>query len=88
MGDAVPPFRRHLRLRYEGDFFPAGNDDTGAFPNFNAINTGAPFDIAGTAFSPQYNVDQDRERFRLRARIGADVDLGQNFTAGIRLATG
>ena len=86
----MPRFRftGDIRTRYEGDFFPNTNDDTGAFPNFNAINTGAPFDVAGTRFSPQYNVDQDRERFRIRARIGADVDLEDGFTAGIRLATG
>ena len=47
-----------------------------------------PFDVAGTNFSPQYNVDQNRKRFRLRARIGAEVDLQDGFTAGIRLATG
>ncbi len=75
-----------MRTRYEGDFSPDTNDDTGAFPNFNSINTGAPFDTAGTQFSPQYDVDQDRERFRIRARIGADVDLQDGFTAGIRLA--
>ena len=77
-----------LRGRYEGDFFPAGNDNTGAFPNFNAINTGPPFDVRGTQFSPQLNVDQDRERFRLRARFGLAADLTENFTAGIRIATG
>ncbi len=77
-----------VRTRYEGDFFPNTNDDTGAFPNFNAINTGAPFDVAGTEFSPQNDVNQDRERFRFRARIGADVDLRDGFTAGIRLASG
>jgi hypothetical protein len=77
-----------IRLRYEGDFYPSGNDDTGAFPNFNAINTGAPFDTAGNVFSPQINVDQDRERFRIRARLGSEVDLGQNFSVGVRAATG
>jgi putative porin len=77
-----------VRLRYEGDFYPSGNDDTGAFPNFNAINTGAPFDTAGNVFSPQINVDQDRERFRIRARLGSEIDLGQNFSAGLRAATG
>jgi len=77
-----------IRVRYEGDFYPTGNDNTGAFPNFNAINTGAPFDVAGSTFSPQYNVDQNRNRFRLRARGGADVDLGEGFTAGLRIATG
>jgi len=81
-------FTGDVRTRYEGDFYPNTNDDTGAFPNFNSINTGAPFDVAGTEFSPQYDVDQDRERFRERARIGANVDLQDGFSAGIRLASG
>ncbi len=77
-----------IRVRYEGDMFPEGNDNTGAFPNFNSINTGAPFDTAGTQFSPQYDVDQNRQRFRIRARLGVDADLGDGFSAGMRLATG
>lgn len=77
-----------IRTRYEGIFFPEGNDNTGGFPNFNAINTGSPFDIAGTVFPPTLNVDQDRKRFRIRLRFGADIDLGDGFTAGLRLATG
>ena len=77
-----------IRVRYEGVFFPDGNDNTGAFPNFNSINTGAPFDVAGNLFSPQINVDQDRHRIRLRARVGMSVDLGERFTSGIRIATG
>jgi hypothetical protein len=77
-----------IRGRSENTFFPDGNDNTGAFPNFNAINTGAPFDTSGTQFSPQYNVDQDRHRARLRARIGTDIMLGDGFNGGIRLATG
>ncbi len=77
-----------VRLRYEGLFFPSGSDNTGAFPNFNAINTGSPFDVAGTVFSPQYNVDQTRYRPRLRARVGASIDLEEGFTSGLRLATG
>jgi len=81
-------FFADIRGRYEGDFFPAGNDNTGAFPNFNAINTGPPFDVRGTQFSPQINVDQDRERFRLRVRFGLAADLTENFTAGIRIASG
>ena len=56
--------------------------------DFNAINTGSPFDISGNVFSPQYNVDADRARMRLRARFGAEIDLGEDWTAGIRLATG
>lgn len=77
-----------LRVRYENIFFPDGNDNTGAFPNFNSINNGSPFDTSGTQFSPQYNVDRDRQRARLRARAGADILLGEGFNAGVRLATG
>ncbi len=86
----APRFRvlGDIRVRYEGDFFPGGNDNTGAFPNFNAINTGSPFDTSGAQFSPQSNVDQTRNRFRLRIRIGAEIDLGEGFTAGVRVATG
>jgi hypothetical protein len=77
-----------VRIRYENDYYPDGNDNTGAFPNFNAINTSSPFDVAGTVFSPQINVDKDRTRIRIRARIGAEVDLGEGFTAGMRIGTG
>lgn len=77
-----------LRLRYDYLGYPEGNDNTGAFPNFNAINTGAPFDTAGLFFAPQYNVDQDRQRFRLRFRLGADLDLGDDVKGGFRIATG
>ena len=77
-----------IRGRYEGTFFPDGNDDTGAFPNFNAINNGQPFDTSGTQFPPEYNVNQDRERMRLRARLGTDIMLGEGFNAGIRIGTG
>jgi hypothetical protein len=80
-----------IRVRYEDDLFPDQNP-TGAIVNYNAINTGAPFDINGNSaksgYIPTYNVDQDRERFRLRARIGAAIDLGQGFTAGMRVGTG
>jgi hypothetical protein len=80
-----------IRTRYEGDIFPDGNA-TGEITNFNAINTGAPFDINTSSLKsgliPTYNVDQNRDRFRLRARIGAGVDLGENFFAGMRVGTG
>ena len=80
-----------IRVRYEGIFYPDGNDDTGAFPNFNAINTGAPFDvskISNPSFPPELNANEDRERFRLRVRVGAVMDLDDGFTMGVRIATG
>jgi hypothetical protein len=86
----VPRFRvaGDVRVRYEADIFPDGNDNTGSFPNFNAINTGPPFDVSGTVFSPQLNVDQNRNRVRLRARLGAEIQMGEGFTGGLRIATG
>jgi hypothetical protein len=83
----LTPFADFL-FRYEGQFFPGGNDNSGAFPNFNAINTGSPFDTAGTTFSPQLDVDKNRDRFRIRVRFGAQMDLEDGFTFGIRIATG
>jgi hypothetical protein len=77
-----------VRFRYDFVGYPDGNDNTGAFPNFNAINTGAPFDTSGLLFSPQYNVDTDRNRFRIRFRLGGDIDLDDGFKAGFRIATG
>lgn len=77
-----------IRLRYELIQFPDDNDNTGSFPNFNSINSGAPFDTSGLVFSPQRNVDQERMRFRLRVRLGGEWQLSDGFSAGIRIATG
>ena len=77
-----------FRMRYEYDSFPSGNDVSGAFPNFNAINTGQPYDTSSKQFAPQLNANQDRERMRIRLRIGTEIDLGDKFTLGIRLGTG
>ena len=77
-----------VRVRYQGDFFPKGNDNTGGLPNFNSINTGSPFDLSGNNYPPELNANADRNRFRLRARAGAEVDLGEDFTAGMRIGTG
>jgi len=85
--DKVTPFAE-IRIRYEIDSFPDGNDNTGAFPNFNAINTGEPFDVSGTEFSPQYNVDQERQRARIRFRLGAEMELEEGFSIGFRVGTG
>lgn len=79
-----------IRARYEGIFYPDGNADGSYFPNFNAINTGNPYDISSyqTTPYPKYDTDQDRNRFRLRARLGLNADLSDGFVAGLRVATG
>jgi hypothetical protein len=94
LGNAAPEWTERIkwfgdiRFRSRNDIFPEGNDNTGAFPIFNSINTGEPFDIAGTQFSPQFNTDQDRFRLQLRARLGLSADLGEGWSAGIRFGTG
>jgi hypothetical protein len=79
-----------FRLRSESIFFNDGNNNLGEFTNFNAINTGAPFDASPTNpfFAPKHNVDQDRHRPRIRLRAGAEIMLGEGFSGGVRLATG
>ena len=85
-----PQFRvsGDLRVRFEDDNYPSGNA-AGDFPNFNAINTGGGFNVNTTTPSlPEYNVTENRDRFRLRARFGTDVDLHDGFTVGLRIGTG
>jgi hypothetical protein len=92
--DTTPEWVKRLRVagdvrfRSQEDLFPPGNA-IGNFTNFNSINTGSGFNVNFLSPSlPQYDVDKDRTLFRLRARLGAEVDLGNGFTTGLRIATG
>src|SRR5215467_792662 len=79
-----------VRARFERVIFGRGNANEGEFPDFNAINSGRPFDVKGVDLSNDrfLNVDQNRSRPRLRARLGVDVDIGGGLLAGLRLASG
>ena len=84
-----------FRFRYEGDFFPSGNStNTVDTINFNAINTGSPYNVSQLSGQspytppPTYDTTQNRDRLRVRFRFGADMNLGENFTSGFRLGTG
>jgi hypothetical protein len=80
-------FYGDLRARYQASYFPTGNDQAGA-ANFNAVNTGAPYDISSPYYGPTYDATQDRNQFRFRGRLGMEADLFNGFTAGLRIATG
>jgi hypothetical protein len=82
-------FYGDVRVRYEADFFPKGNDQIHA-ASYNAINTGSPYDVSDFNFHtwPTYNATEDRHRVRLRARLGMEADLFEGFWAGLRIATG
>jgi hypothetical protein len=95
--DALPEWTKRfklygdLRMRYEGDFY--NNNNYNQFVNFNSINNGSAFDAtsyaAGTAAPPPFlNTTEDRNRFRLRARIGVEADIDDWVTANIRIGTG
>jgi hypothetical protein len=80
-----------IRARYESDVFNRGNYPY--FYNLSSINNGNPFDIEsyanGTGANPPYlNTTENRTRFRLRARFGAESDLSPSVTANIRIGTG
>ncbi len=79
--------------------FDALGNPVPLFPDFNAINqsssgvrvfgTGAGNDdFLLDAFAPERNVNQDRHRARIRARLGLDARLPEGFSTGLRLATG
>lgn len=80
-------FYGDFRARYQGSFFPKGNDQADAW-NFNAINTGSPYDYTADANAPTYNATQQRNQAKIRARLGMEADLSYGFTAGLRIATG
>jgi Putative porin len=80
-----------LRGRFEGIWFPEGDwNAPGTIYDFNSINTGSPYDasVPNKEMYPTYNNTEDRNRARLRARIGLDAELGEGFSAGMRIATG
>ena len=88
-----------FRLRYEWNIFDSRNSSaTGCptanpcspFPNFAVLNAGPPFDLANAAGTPPaiLNTTEDRQRMRIRLRLGMNVDVADGLVAGIRLATG
>lgn len=84
-------FSGDFRGRWEGQWVPKdGYNSIGQIIDYNAINTGSPYDLAraNLYWPPFYNTTQNRDRFRLRARLGMEADLFEGFTAGMRVATG
>jgi hypothetical protein len=97
---AIPPasldwlrrvrFRGDLRFRAEGIMYPSGN---GPVFDFNAINQGSPVNYNLQSYVDAtndrfVNVDQNRSRARVRARLGIDADVSDRVLAVVRLATG
>lgn len=83
-------FRGDARFRTERIIFAPGN---GPVVDFNAINTGSPInynlDNLVDFTSDRYlDVDRNRTRARLRARLGFDADVSRGLVAAVRVGTG
>lgn len=79
-----------VRTRFEGRFYDDGNADI--FPNYGAINEGAPQNI--NLKTPGYippaflNTLENRQRAQLRARLGVRAQIDDWISANVRAATG
>ena len=73
-----------VTFREQSDMFPRDNSVNQIF-DYNAINTAGG--IAKATY-PFLDTTDDRNRFRLRARLGAEGDISPYITAFIRLASG
>ena len=73
-----------VTFREQSDFYARGND-ANAIYDYNAINQAGGL---GRIADPFLNTTQDRNRFRLRARLGAEGEISPYITAAIRLASG
>ena len=74
-----------LRLRGQSDTFASDNEPL-SYTDVLAVNDKGGFTKAGVAGFA--NTTEDRQRLRMRARVGFDVELGYGWTAGARLTTG
>jgi hypothetical protein len=95
--NALPEWARRiepygdLRVRYQRDSFANGNYNQ--FVNYASVNQGSPFDVGeltanGGPLPPFLNTTEDRDRERVRARIGLQAFIDDGWTANIRVGTG
>ena len=79
-----------LRVRYERDSFDPGNSFP--FTNFQAINQGSPFDpqaVGAGGPNPAFlNTTENRQRERVRARLGVQAQIDDWLTGDFRISTG
>ncbi len=78
-------FSGDVRVRQQMDIFASDNAEF-VYLDFLKVNQKGGIGKAGT--SAFLNTTEDRMRTRVRARLGAEAKLGEDFTAGIKLATG
>jgi hypothetical protein len=85
-----------VRVRYQAETFDRANadaKDSSTYVNaaYNGTTRAAAFlagSSAGSTTGPTGNTIDDRERLRLRARLGVLARVSDEWSAGLRLATG
>lgn len=79
-----------VRIRNESRFFDSSNSPE--IIDYHDMNVGGPYDVNTNTQSqlpPILNTREDRKnRFRIRARLGVTAALTEQWSAGVRLATG
>jgi hypothetical protein len=82
-----------MRFRYRADIFDKNNSDQ--FINFNDINNGSAFDAnnygvgSATQTNPPFlNTTEDRNRFQVRATLGAQAVIDDWVTTTVIVGTG
>lgn len=81
-------FSGDVRVRGQSDSFGDGNFEN-SYVNVNRINDKRSFDVTSQDNYKNFlNTTEDRNRMRVRARIGMSANLGDNWHAGVRLVTG
>lgn len=76
-------FSGDVRLRAQSDNYASGN--ASGFPDVNRINAARTTALVPT---PILNSTEDRDRLRIRARLGLDAEISKGVDAGFRIATG
>lgn len=72
-----------VRLRYEDDIF--GNDNReNTYPNWPAINKAGGI---AKLDNPFRNTTHDRQRYRMRLRLGMEAQIADSLKAAVRLST-
>jgi len=92
--DAMPEWAQRItlsgdfRMRNEWDLFDKRN--VSPFPNYDTLNSGSPYDLNNQTNVPLPILDttEDRERQRVRFRLGLIADVDDGVSVGLRLATG
>lgn len=83
-------FKGDLRLRGQDDSYAQVPEDLGGgsydpYPDYNLINSKRK---EGDSFGDYLATNEDRDRLRVRARLGMDVKIDSNWKTSFRLSTG